>query len=151
MHDLNRPQGSIIIDSGTGEPILARAVWANPQIPPDWNYEDDIPRFKPKQVVPLGLYERVYLQRYEKATTGDSETESGERETRKESTPEAKGKKAVKQTSKKEECSAPKATQAEKKAPSQTPAKTSNSHRKPPKPSGKDNPAGKKDILDLLD
>lgn len=94
MHDLNRPQGSIIIDSGTGEPILARAVWANPQIPPDWNYEDDIPRFKPKQVAPLGLYERVYLQRYEKATTADSETGPGEGEGKKENTSEANGEKS---------------------------------------------------------
>ncbi|MEW5995866.1 MAG: type IV secretory system conjugative DNA transfer family protein, partial [Candidatus Zixiibacteriota bacterium] len=69
MHDLNDPQGSVVIDMGTGEPVFARVMWSNPRFPSDWDYEKDIPRFKPRQVVPLGLYERVYLRCYEQVVS----------------------------------------------------------------------------------
>jgi len=75
MHDLNDPQGSVVIDMGTGKPVFARVMWSNPRFPLNWDYEKDIPRFKPKQVVPLGLYERVYLRCYEQVVSPKEQKE----------------------------------------------------------------------------
>ncbi|HED00972.1 MAG TPA: hypothetical protein ENN18_11440 [Proteobacteria bacterium] len=141
MHDLNDPQGSVIIDLGTGEPVFARVMWSNPHFPPGWDYEKEIPRFRPKQVVPLGLYERVYLQCYEQVVNPK------EKETKGEDRPDQQP----------DTCKKERAAQTRKQAGKKTQkaaAKKSTEEQKPPSEAGTNKAEtanSPSDILNMLD
>lgn len=48
-----------------GEPIKVKLSWAEPEIPPGWDYARVLPRFRRKEPTPLGLWERINRRIYQ--------------------------------------------------------------------------------------
>lgn len=48
-----------------GEPVKVKLSWVEPEIPPGWDYARVLPRFRRKEPMPLGLWERINQRIYQ--------------------------------------------------------------------------------------